>query len=206
MVGMRLSSAVLLFSTVLVTAAILGGAVSYGLFIDTQEGTGMIEAADQFNKVRFPDDAVAYDDANRNDMWDIDESTYDVQQLNPCSDTSVHLRFHDSTNKITNQSLDVRSRSISRDKKFNIDQKHNGNDVRFHTTGDIDISDTKIKNVDQVRLVTVGGNVDLSGTTFQDNNKVTVLAENGSVIMNKNAKCIQNGNVTIRDSSGSISC
>lgn len=185
---------------VAVVALSLGaGATTFALFQDSDNSTGTVRAADNFG---FPDDAVAYDDANGNDAWDGSETTYTLGDLSGLTASGVDLRFHDSISTLRSTNIDVDVAAIGLDADFKIQQSST---VRLIASGEVAIDGITIQQTSSVDIRSDNDNVDLRDTSFKSISQLKVRALAGDILLNKKTKC-QNTNVDMEDQGGPVSC
>jgi len=151
----------------------------------------------------LPSDAVAFNDTNRNGLFDDGETTYTERQTSELQDESVNLVIEKD---VTNNKIQIKTRTLT--VRGGVSITSDSNELKMTTTGgNVDVSGTTLtagKN-NQARAITLisAGDVDARDTNFASSGPISAEPANANTLfVNDNGGDRADGGTYVEDLNG----
>ncbi|WP_415382391.1 hypothetical protein [Halosimplex sp. TS25] len=163
-----------------------GSATTYGYFVDTEQATGSVQAANSFNgnnggggnPGNGPPGNNAYNDANGNGQYDDGEGTYTADELTEFEDETANLVIPGDIDEVYDRNGEVTITANSIRSAVDIGSR-NAEVELTATGGDIVIDGSSISSRNGEVTISTSGNVKAVGSTIESrNSEITISGEN----------------------------
>ncbi|ELZ25112.1 hypothetical protein C475_11214 [Halosimplex carlsbadense 2-9-1] len=196
--GVR-SALVVVCVLVLVSA---GSATTYGLFSDSEQASGTIQAADKFNgnSDSGSSSGTAYNDADGDGERDMNEQTYSQSDLVGFDNPSANLVIPESVGpveKTDNGNIQMTAQSITSEVKI---RTKNGGITLTADGGNIDLAGPVVAETGSIDINAQSGDVNLEGATIDSKNRYIDVTAGGHLNMDR-ATIDTNAQITLRSGS-----
>jgi len=182
------SIAVVLCAVVFLSAA---SATTYGYFVDSEQASGTIQAADSFggSSGQGPPNNKAYNDADNDGEFDEGESTYNKNEIANFDDESVNLVIPSSINEVKkNGGVQITANSITSETDITgrngpVELNAKGGKITLQsstvksTTGVVDIDSKDEIVLEDTTIDSKNGDINIESKTRLDFDGATITAQ-----------------------------
>lgn len=175
------------------------GATTYGLFSDSEIGSGTIQAADTFDG--SPPGGNAWDDKDGDGFYDSDESTYSEEQLYEFNDPSANLVIPDGMGKVKAKNDGVSITAGDINSKVTI-ESGTGPVSLTATQGDVTVTGSKVKSKNSAVTVITNETLNIADTTIDANDAIDFSAD--QISAQRSDIKSKNGNVILSATDGAL--